>query len=389
MRASVREERRLYAESVSAGRKNRRQEGLRDEFRKELSCEQTLRQTKARPFDGLPTDLRDTLRKRAPRLEDSVYADKMKNLIVPEHPRLRPLNMWKPDGKSPERVIRSLCAHLFDAYATPRFLWNTFLVDPPSLRLIAVRVGAGESFFKVCKELLPLGLTRAQCHSMLQSAASDDFISVLRRVQIQAEGGTVHLHRAWMQTEWGRTLGDAEDFRFSVLRLLARNPMLDLNQLGPIIDYLRYELARNPDYSMKGRTGASLLAAVERWHGNLRKAYTGASVEFAPSGFAPFRKEEKEVVYEIHEILSSGALHKEGQELRHCVSSYAHSVIRGVTSIWSLRADGERAITIEVRNQTKQIVQARGKVNRRTTAVEDRLIQAWATKVGLTQAYSW
>lgn len=55
----------------------------------------------------------------------------------------------------------------------------------------------------------------------------------------------------------------------------------------------------------------------------------------------------------IDEILTSKDLHKEGSTHKHCVASYGHSIINGYTSIWSMSRNGEKLITIEVRNSAR------------------------------------
>jgi hypothetical protein len=64
--------------------------------------------------------------------------------------------------------------------------------------------------------------------------------------------------------------------------------------------------------------------------------------------------------------------------MRHCVAIYAESIASGGCSIWSLRRDGNRALTIEVDNKRRRIVQAKGKCNRRPEDWELRIVERWA-----------
>jgi hypothetical protein len=64
--------------------------------------------------------------------------------------------------------------------------------------------------------------------------------------------------------------------------------------------------------------------------------------------------------------------------MRHCVSCYATDIKEGRSSIWSLRCDGARALTVEVANGMRRVVQARGKCNRNPKPLELGLLHRWA-----------
>jgi hypothetical protein len=174
--------------------------------------------------------------------------------------------------------------------------------------------------------------------------------------------------------------------------------MLDLAQIGPVVDYIQWRRGEQPDFSMKGRTPGALLRDVEGWHTQLHRTKVAGRVDYEPSGFPPYIKTVSvgrdktgnhiEVTWRVMEILSGSELADEGRVLRHCVYSYTHSIQSGRTSIWSMtRAEShniERRITVEVNNRTRQIVQARGLHNRRQDMDEFRVMKDWADKAGLT-----
>src|ERR1700761_9329537 len=72
--------------------------------------------------------------------------------------------------------------------------------------------------------------------------------------------------------------------------------------------------------------------------------------------------------WQITELTDSAQLRREGAALRHCVASYVYNCSRGVSSIWSLRSwRGEKIrhlLTVEVNQQGRAVVQARGRDNR-------------------------
>src|SRR5206468_8379399 len=113
-----------------------------------------------------------------------------------------------------------------------------------------------------------------------------------------------------------------------------------------------------PDYSMKGRTVASILRQVEDWHKELGLDTQQPSLSWRHSTLKDFRLVEGSEalgnmrVWTITELLTSRALILEGQAMRHCVATYAKSCADRQTSIWSMLMESQkgrhRVLTIEV-----------------------------------------
>lgn len=79
-----------------------------------------------------------------------------------------------------------------------------------------------------------------------------------------------------------------------------------------------------------------------------------------PEPFLPgYAKDEWEIV----PLLCRDELEKEGDAMHHCVGSYASTVVRGDSYIYSLRRDNERLATLELTNKYK-INQLRGHCNK-------------------------
>jgi ribosomal protein L28 len=338
--------------------------------------------------------------KKTPKLLEKEYIDAVNRLE--KMPQRRDIKDWKPKGKGKDTQFISLANHILAKYPTPKFLWSVFW-EPDAERLVRYveRIAGGESFAKMCKGgEFPLALTKKQCHAFLQSTSDYTFMSALRRVQIHSRGGDQRLHAAWMTRQVGRHLGNKAEEAFwdSVLVWLARNPMLDLNQLGPLIDYISYRRNQDATFSMKGRSVLAMIRGMNEWHHELQTIREFKEHNYNPSGFKPGAYETKKrekgnfVIrrWTIAEILTSKQLAAEGKALSHCVYSYSHSIARGNVSIWSLSLNQEKMVTIEVSNSARRIVQARGKHNRQITAEEFRVIQKWAEGSGLEVGlYRW
>jgi hypothetical protein len=246
-------------------------------------------------------------------------------------------------------------------------------------------------------------------HHFLQ--APDDFTvsAALRWGQIIGLGGNERLVRAVVATRLGEHFGH-EEFWATVLRFFVAHPLLDLAQIGPIVDFIHNERfvgqevfvapgrieqqgPPQPNFTMKGRTPESLLRQVGTWHRSLANTHQ-TRMEWAPSGIDRFRFVEgtersgKVKVWTITELLSAKALSAEGRTMKHCVASYAHSCATRLKSIWTLEVDSfegrAKLLTIEVLNSSRSIVQARGKCNILPTQKILTIVRRWAAQSGLT-----
>lgn len=358
------------------------------------------------------------IEKKAPRLFDNDYIYKLNIISLLEHHRS--IVDWEPRGKGKDTIFNSLCDHLLAKFKTPSFIWSAFwelgfhfridtkpdsegrYIDiecSPILQAI-IRISRGDSFFKMCKSGdFPVALTQKQCHQFLSSNSDISFMWALRRTQIQTWGGDNRLLKAWMNHEFGKKLGSIIDERWfdSVIAWFSKNPMLDLDQFDQIIDYIINRRRQDKNFSMKGRSAMAVIKAMEEWHQDLAKRQITKGKEYKSSGFKSGHYEYshrlssgnyEQFHYNIDEILNSKELHAEGKILKHCVLSYSSSIENGCCSIWSMKINGERKITIEVRN--KYIVQARGSCNRKSSAEEFKIMQRWASENGLgIQLPSW
>jgi hypothetical protein len=159
----------------------------------------------------------------------------------------------------------------------------------------------------------------------------------------------------------------------------------------------------DPTFAMPGRTPAALLRLVEEWHREVNHRRIGPEARrpdvparFRPSGLKAgrwtFGKDETRRVWTVQEIATYDALLLEGREMRHCVATYAWSIVSGQCSIWSVRfqrpglRQPERALTVEVRHAARAVVQARGKCNRRPVGEEEQVLRLWAGVNGLVVA---
>lgn len=85
--------------------------------------------------------------------------------------------------------------------------------------------------------------------------------------------------------------------------------------------------------------------------------------------------------WKIVELTSSAELYDEGQAMEHCVGGYSRDCVDGHSAIFSLRSDGNRAVTIEVDPLCKQLVQVQGRFNAEPKRAEMWVVNAWLDRV--------
>jgi hypothetical protein len=139
--------------------------------------------------------------------------------------------------------------------------------------------------------------------------------------------------------------------------------------------------------------------AMNEWHRELAVAKVIHGVAFEPSGYASIELDRsargrdggwETRIWRVDEVLSTKELAAEGRRMNHCVYSYAWSIQKGQSSIWSMTLEdgkGETGrwamLTIELRRDLRRVVQAHGRFNRPATTEERGVLLAWAGKNGL------
>lgn len=325
---------------------------------------------------------------------------------------LRPVEDWRPRTHNVRRQFASLARHLLARYPVPAFLDAVWFQGS---RAEAVRqqhwfvhLGRGENLRTAD---LPLAYTKKMAHHFMQAPSDFSIEAALRWGQILALGGNVRLVQAVAATRLGGCFTH-DEFWTTMLRFFIEHPMLDPARIGPIIDYIHHQkfvsqevfvapgvverrLPPQPNFTMKGRTPASLLRQVEAWHLMLARQEQ-PKAEWSPSGIAEFEFVEGSEqggslkIWTLKELLSTKTLFAEGRTMKHCVATYARSCARGECSIWTLEVesfDGRRKVlTVEVNLRTRVICQARGKCNIEPGEKHRGILRRWAEQARLTLA---
>lgn len=305
---------------------------------------------------------------------------------------IRPVDDWRPTGRSRRTRLASLTEHLLALYPVPAFIYGVLDEDDPTrladgLYLLA-ELGRGESPRALVRDrVLRAPLTKRMCTLWLEQKVHLEWLEAIRHAQVQALGGERRLAEALCGTRLGRGWQPHEAFWQTAIQWLCNQAMLNPREVGPLVDYIRHRRDQDATWTLKGRTPASLARGMADWHGELARVRRGQLGQFQPSGLSgarvEMRRRGKTEVWTVTEVLENKELVAEGKALRHCVYSYAGSIRSGRCSIWSVRLWDDRVLTVEVTNASRRIVQVRGFANRAATEREGMVLRQWAAQAGL------
>lgn len=297
---------------------------------------------------------------------------------------------WKPKGKSARTRFKSLVDHLVIKYPIPTPLYCVFdnVYGRMGLSMLKFfeRIAAGESIYKVINgDLFSVNLSKKMCHVFAQSK-QENVIWAAREAQLIGVKAKPDIIHAVLGTFLGRNFTGREAFWSQVFLWMANLKEYDRKQIGPLIDFLNQQKANEEGFEIKGRSYAALIRGMEEWHKQSKKTHKVKHVDFQPSKYKAGIYETNmrlpsgchlQDIWTVEEILSSSELSTEGAKMRHCVFLYTDEIMTGESSIWSLRKNGHRALTIELENQTQVILQVRGKTNRIIRKEEKVILDQW------------
>jgi hypothetical protein len=297
-----------------------------------------------------------------------------------------PFPVSRPCGH-PLVIVHAFTQHVFGTYPTPRFLASAWFTDNALHQRWFIAIAQGASLRSLN---LPIALTRRMGHLFLATPDHYSIVHALRRAELLALGASPALVTAVLATRLG---SDLSDWRRR-LTWLACVEDLDLDQVGPIIDFLH----AHAELDLRGRTYASVMRLVEEWHAWLAKQ-RGNLVTWKPTRWHGLtipipatRRQPRASEWTIHELTDSREVLLEGRAMRHCVASYVRYCRSGSSSIWSLRfrwLDEEHArsiLTIEVYPALRRVGQIRGPHNSRASPAHHDLVRQWATSQNLRMA---
>lgn len=322
---------------------------------------------------------------------DAIYA-------ICQHPFIREIKDWKPKSHNSWNQFVSLVNHLFVKYEMPAFMHQAWFQQELYQKWF-LHLATGQNIR--IAENFPIKLTKKQAHYFCQAPKNYSILGAIRYGQVLSFDGNERLANSLLPTRICHLEAFPHEFWTSVIRWFIENPMLDLEHVGPIIDWLndqKYVVypdgIKQPNLSMKKRDPEATLRAVEEWHFQLGRSRKNGNLVWNPCGIKDFEFREGHPesksfkIWTIKELLSSKELQNEGRAMHHCASSYASSCNSGRCSIWSMeltdKEGTQKKATLEVHLSNRQIVQARSKYNERIGPQVRNILVRWANQSNLS-----
>ncbi len=331
---------------------------------------------------------------------------------------VRDAHAWHPQMKTRDAARLRLAAarHLFALYPVPAMLERIW-IDDAGLGAEEVRLrkhwyvvaARGGSLYKAGAGDW---LTRKEVHAFLNPPAGLGFEEAFWHAIARSNVGDPGVAMGIARSKIARKPRGELAFWREVARFFCANPA-PVETIDDLCDYLAECHHRDPDYSLEGRTLASLNRRMREWHHDIAaierieairrraggRAIAGGAATSTPdqawSGspladweWTPSSKDAKArgERFVVRQLKQAEDLVMESRAMRHCVSTYAGKCIAGLASIWSLRRCTkdriDRLLTIEV-NKQDEAVQVRGLANRLAHAHERNVLERWAKARGI------
>lgn len=305
---------------------------------------------------------------------------------------VRPIEAWRPRGRSVHRLLAQLIDHLLFLYPVPEFLHRAVMSGDRTWTPVAIGIGQGRSLTRDLREgrypFLP-PLTRRMVHEFLGAPADRSPWHAVRHAQVAAFGGRERIARVLIATGLGAGREPEDRWQRAIEWLVRNRSHMSVERESWVIAYIAHRFAADPRWELHGRSSLSVLRAMWRWRDGARIGDFPQALDrvFTPSGLPSWRTKEPDregrpIAWGFREIRTVRELWWEGKGMHHCVYEYSAEVQGHRASIWSLTRDGKPAVTIEVNGLT--IVQVRGRWNRMPDGDEREIIRRWAGESGLT-----
>lgn len=317
---------------------------------------------------------------------------------------LRPAEGYRARSYNASKQVLGLADHLFVRYPVPLFLYRAIL-SPEGKALVFgtpvvsqqneapfrpwfLAVGRGESFAKLTRGFF----TKREAHLFLLAPGANP----IERNVLWARAAAAGLPRAGcdylverLDSALLETVGDRLP---DLLRFYAEAwSEMGVYDRDEITDFVR-TIARDQEFSFKGRTFGSMRRRCAEWH---QTVHLGTVRQYRSwCALLPCWEFQKGALrVRAEELTNNRLLSEEGRAQRHCVLTYTDRCLSGRSAIVSLRWYAVAAsesptllldrLTLEISPAQRAVVQIRGRCNRGATEEEMKVIRHWAGDHGL------
>jgi hypothetical protein len=287
---------------------------------------------------------------------------------------------WKSKSFNIDKQKRDFINWVYCKYPVPKFMYKAFTLDVPhgvhKHVIWFLTIAQGGSFAKKVKGIL----TKREAHMFLRAPDNNTIEENLWWARCEMMEIPPSLTHAIVKRFFANVPID-DKFWNSLLHLIKKEEkIINVSALSDVMDFLRWQHRANARWSLKGRTLGSLIKLSNEWHREMQlRKFGNGNLTWTGSDIPDWRFKNKatKTVWHVTQLLSSKELYNEGRRMKHCVASYGHRCVDGLSAIFTMTSnDGvnvdEKHLTIEITKE-KRMVQARGRFNK-PPAGEARLI---------------
>lgn len=328
------------------------------------------------------------------------------------YPPVKELDTLRPlKSQNPGKIRLTIAQHLYGKYKIPACLQSAWLIETGDKRFLEtirewfICAGTGGSLYKQYFKGI---LTKQEVHALSTCTCTADIHEALiYALAIQHKNGKIAqrlMHTKLPRRRTGLELitqkkhvpgpgvGSSiivpNEATHEMVDFFCRHPELTVPKINDLIDFFEHSYRQPEKFTLYGRTLESVKRKSIEWHRTQVK-YAGPyrewegfrlhNVLYNNENYDPKSYDE----WTFTQLLNSNVLTDEGVKQRHCVAGYTGSCVSGSISIWSLKLNGKRALTIEM-TRDHTIVQARGLANRNARPEEVKVLKRWAMDQGLS-----
>lgn len=318
------------------------------------------------------------------------------------YPTVRSFDTFKSKSCNSSRQINEFIKHVFCRYPVPRFMFGVWhLGSEEKFRPWFICLAQGGSLYK---EHTKTVMSKAETADFVRN--SDNRLGIeqnIWRAKLKAMGANDECAYSIVTSRFCEVASVALKFWTDVARFFVNNKV-PKNDMDEILDFLRNKYREDENFSLKGRTLASITKLSNEWHeeqvrkqSTYGKVWEGMHLEpwtYTTKFNHPYNKTRVSKVYTIEEITDSKSLFAEGRQQGHCVGSYVRDCELGHSSIFKMESVDEingfqKHLTIQVNIKSKRVVQARGKYNAKPTTTQQAVLDAWRQKHNLIESRGW
>ena len=229
-------------------------------------------------------DLLILLERKTKMLERADIVIGIENIARNRTYMIRPVSTWRPKSKNVYKQFESLVLHCFEKYSMPKFFYSAFFEkeNRNQARWFIHMANGGK--LKDCFKF-PLTLTKRFSHLFMNSPDCYNVNEAIRYAQVLSIYKDSLLAHSIAKSRLALNF-EYNDFWEKFIHLVANGGMFDHSKIDEMVDYLNAELEENPNYSLKGRTLASVMRRSDDWHAAFMGYHSNSNTKWHGCGLS-------------------------------------------------------------------------------------------------------